>query len=191
MDDPDFEMADDRRQLHHRPSQQCRRSGRTSAPIARTKAAEQQVAPGGVLPRSAGKAGGYWRHGGRLLFGVAGDRRESRHTCLLADKAYDTNEIIVRGSGIRPELGDTSPKATGGKCGTTTRHCTSCGTWWRTAFLDFISVAPSALTRHSKRAASYHAICQLRAVMIWTNPTAILTTPPSTTVALELGSIGP
>ena len=45
--------------------------------IARTKGAEQQVAPGGGLPRNAGKAGGYWRHGGRLLFGVAPDRGSS------------------------------------------------------------------------------------------------------------------
>ena len=51
--------------------------------------------------------------------------------CLLADKAYDTNEIIdtVRGLGIDPVI---PPKRTVGKSGTMTGLCTSCGTWWRT-----------------------------------------------------------
>ena len=56
--------------------------------------------------------------------------------CLLADKAYDTNEIIdtVRGLGIDPVIPPKSnrPKATVGKSGTMTGLCTSCGTWWRT-----------------------------------------------------------
>ena len=51
--------------------------------------------------------------------------------CLLADKAYDTNEIIgaVRELGMEPVI---PPKATGRKNGTMTGRCTSCGTWWRT-----------------------------------------------------------
>ena len=43
---------------------------------------------------------------------------------LLADKAYDTNEIIAAAS----ELGmKYRPKATGGKSGSMTGRCTSCG----------------------------------------------------------------
>ena len=50
---------------------------------------------------------------------------------LLADKAYDTNEIVA--TGPRPggyESGDTAQEGTGRKSGTTTGRCTSCGIWW-------------------------------------------------------------
>ena len=52
--------------------------------------------------------------------------------CLLADKAYDTNEIIatVRELGMDPVI---PPKSNRRESGTMTGRCTSCGTWWRTA----------------------------------------------------------
>ena len=51
--------------------------------------------------------------------------------CLLADKAYDTNEIIAtaRELGMDPVI---PPKVIGESSGTMTRRYTSCGTWWRT-----------------------------------------------------------
>ena len=50
---------------------------------------------------------------------------------LLADKAYDTNEIVAGASvrGMNPVI---PPKSNRRKSGTTTGRCTSCGIWWRT-----------------------------------------------------------
>ena len=50
---------------------------------------------------------------------------------LLADKAYDTNEIVAGASarGMNPVI---PPKSNRKESGTTTGRCTSCGIWWRT-----------------------------------------------------------
>ena len=55
---------------------------------------------------------------------------------LLADKAYDTNEIIAAASELGMEAvippKSNRPRATGRRSGSMTGRCTSCGTWWRT-----------------------------------------------------------
>ena len=54
--------------------------------------------------------------------------------CLLADKAYDTNEIIAtaRGLGMNPVI---PPKSNRREKRDYDQARTSCGTWWRT--VDF------------------------------------------------------
>ena len=85
--------------------------------------------------------------------------------CLLADKAYDTNEIIAT-AGIGNEPSDTAQKQPERKAGLRPgyklRHLVENG------FLDFKQWRGVA-TRYAKRAASYLAICQLRAVISGAN----------------------
>ena len=85
--------------------------------------------------------------------------------CLLADKAYDTNAIIAtaRASGMNPVIPPKSnrrEKRDYDQALYKLRHLVENG------FLDFKQWRGVA-TRYAKRAASYLAICQLRAVMIW------------------------
>ncbi len=85
--------------------------------------------------------------------------------CLLADRAYDTNEIIdtVRGLGIDPVIPPKSnrrEKRDYDRALYKLRHLVENG------FLEFKQWRGVA-TRYPKRTASYLAICQLRAVMIW------------------------
>ena len=85
--------------------------------------------------------------------------------CLLADKAYDTNEIIAtaRASGMNPVIPPKSnrrEKRDYDQALYKLRHLVENG------FLDFKQWRGVA-TRYAKRAVSYLAICQLRAVMIW------------------------
>ena len=90
MDDPDFEWLVDASYIKAHPHSAGARGGNHPA----QKGAEQQAAPGGGLPRNAGKAGGDRGYGCRLpqaLSLIEGIEAE----CLLADKAYDTNEIIA------------------------------------------------------------------------------------------------
>ena len=90
--------------------------------------------------------------------------------CLLADKAYDTNEIIdtVRGLGIDPVIPPKSnrPKATVGKKRDYDRALYKLRHLVENGSLEFKQWRGVA-TRYAKRTASYLAICQLRAVMIW------------------------
>ena len=84
---------------------------------------------------------------------------------LLADKAYDTNEIIAeaRKSGMDPVIPpkrNRKEKRDYDQALNRLRHLVENG------FLDFKQWRGVA-TRYAKRAASYLAICQLRAVMIW------------------------
>ena len=84
---------------------------------------------------------------------------------LLADKAYDTNEIIA-GSlklGMEPVIPpkrNRKEKRDYDQALYKLRHLVENG------FLDFKQWRGIA-TRYAKRAASYLAACQLRAVMIW------------------------
>ena len=72
IDDPDFEwLMIDASYIKAHPHSAGAPGGNQS--IARTKGAEQQVAPGVGLPWHAGKAGGDRRHGCRLLPGLASD----------------------------------------------------------------------------------------------------------------------
>ena len=85
--------------------------------------------------------------------------------CLLADKAYDTNEIIAtaRELGmdpvIPPKRNRREPRGYD-QALYRLRHLVENG------FLEFKQWRGVA-TRYAKRAASYLAICQLRAVMVW------------------------
>ena len=93
-----------------------------------------------------------------LIEGIAAE-------CLLADKAYDTNEIIAtaRESGMNPVIPPKSnrrEKRDYDRALYKLRHLVENG------FLEFKQWRGVA-TRYAKRAASYLAACQLRAVMIW------------------------
>ncbi len=89
--------------------------------------------------------------------------------CLLADKAYDTNEIIAAATelGMEPVIPPKSnrkEKRDYDRALYRLRHLVENG------FLDFKQWRGVA-TRYAKRTASYLAACQLRAVMIWSgNP---------------------
>ena len=85
--------------------------------------------------------------------------------CLLADKAYDTNEIIatVGELGMDPVIPPKSnrrEKRDYDRALYKLRHLVENG------FLEFKQWRGVA-TRYAKRTASYLAICQLRAVMVW------------------------
>ena len=85
--------------------------------------------------------------------------------CLLADKAYDTNEIVAAASelGMDPVIPPKSnrrEKREYDRALYKLRHLVENG------FLEFKQWRGVA-TRYAKRTASYLAICQLRAVMIW------------------------
>ncbi len=86
--------------------------------------------------------------------------------CLLADKAYDTNEIIAAATelGMEPVIPPKSnrkEKRDYDRALYRLRHLVENG------FLDFKQWRGVA-TRYARRTASYLAACQLRAVMIWT-----------------------
>ncbi len=85
--------------------------------------------------------------------------------CLLADKAYDTNEIIAAATelGMEPVIPPKSnrkEKRDYDRALYRLRHLVENG------FLDFKQWRGVA-TRYARRTASYLAACQLRAVMIW------------------------
>ena len=85
--------------------------------------------------------------------------------CLLADKAYDTNEIIatVQELGMDPVIPPKSnrrEKRDYDRALYKLRHLVENG------FLEFKQWRGVA-TRYAKTTASYLAACQLRAVMIW------------------------
>ena len=85
--------------------------------------------------------------------------------CLLADKAYDTNEIIdtVRELGMEPVI---PPKSNRKEQRDYDRALYRLRHLVENGFLEFKQWRGVA-TRYAKRAASYLAACQLRAVMIW------------------------
>ena len=85
--------------------------------------------------------------------------------CLLADKAYDTNEIIVtaRELGMDPVIPPKSNRREQRDYDQAIyklRHLVENG------FLEFKQWRGVA-TRYAKRTASYLAACQLRAMMVW------------------------
>ena len=88
--------------------------------------------------------------------------------CLLADKAYDTNEIIageiiagaLEMNPVIPSKSNRREPRDYDRALYQLRHLVENG------FLDFKQWRGVA-TRYAKRTASFLAICQLRAVMIW------------------------
>ena len=85
--------------------------------------------------------------------------------CLLADRAYDTNEIIAAATelGMNPVVPPKSnrkEKRGYDRALYQLRHLVENG------FLEFKQWRGIA-TRYAKRTASYLAACHLRAVMIW------------------------
>ena len=86
--------------------------------------------------------------------------------CLLADKAYDTNEILVAASkkgmeAVIPPKSNRKEKREYDRALYKLRHLVENG------FLEFKQWRGIA-TRYAKRSASYLAACQLRAAIIWT-----------------------
>ena len=84
---------------------------------------------------------------------------------LLADKAYDTNEIIAAATELGmdpviPPKSNRKEKRDYDRALYKLRHLVENG------FLEFKQWREIA-TRYAKRTASYLAACQLRAVMIW------------------------
>ena len=89
----------------------------------------------------------------------------SEAECLLADKAYDTNAIIatLQELGMDPVIPPKSnrrEKRDYDRALYKLRHLVENG------FLEFKQWRGVA-TRYAKKTASYWAICQLRAVMVW------------------------
>ena len=85
--------------------------------------------------------------------------------CLLPDKAYDTNEIIatvreLRMDPVIPPKSNRREKRNYDRALYKLRYLVENG------FLEFKQWRGVA-TRYAKRTASYLAICQLRAVMVW------------------------
>ncbi len=95
--------------------------------------------------------------------------------CLLADKAYDTNEIIAAAQrmGIDPVI---PPKSNRKKKREYDRALYQLRHLVENGFLEFKQWRGVA-TRYAKKAASHLAACQLRAVMNLEQ--TLLTTPPS------------
>ena len=91
---------------------------------------------------------------------------------LLADKAYDTNEIIAaaRELGMDPLI---PPKKNGREKRDYDQVLYRLRHLVENDFLDFKQWRGvqwrGVATRYAKKAASYLAICRLRAVMIWSN----------------------
>ena len=85
--------------------------------------------------------------------------------CLLADKAYDTNEIIgaVRELGMEPVI---PPKSNRKEKRDYDRALYKLRHLVENVFLEFKQWRGIA-TRYAKKTASYLAACQVRAVMIW------------------------
>ena len=85
---------------------------------------------------------------------------------LLADKAYDTNEIIAAATelGMEPVI---PPKSNRKEQREYDRALYKLRHLVENGFLDFKQWRGIA-TRYAKRASSYLAACQLRAAMIWT-----------------------
>ena len=86
--------------------------------------------------------------------------------CLLADKAYDTNEIVAAASelGMNPVIPPKSnrrEKREYDRALYQLRHLVENG------FLDFKQWRGVA-TRYAKNSLSYLAVCQIRAMVIWT-----------------------
>ena len=94
-----------------------------------------------------------------LIEGIAAE-------CLLADKAYDTNEIIAAAMelGMEPVI---PPKSNRKEQREYDRALYKIRHLVENGFLDFKQWRGIA-TRYAKRQASYPAACQLRAAMIWT-----------------------
>ena len=86
--------------------------------------------------------------------------------CLLADKAYDTNEIIAAAMelGMDPVI---PPRSNRKDQREYDRALCKLGHLVENGSLHFKQWSGIA-TRYAKRTASYLAACQLRAAMIWT-----------------------
>ena len=85
--------------------------------------------------------------------------------CLLADRPYDTNEIIAANTKLGmnpvvPAVNNRKEKRNYDRALYKLRHLVENG------FLEFKQWRMIA-TRYAKRTASYPAVCQLRVVMIW------------------------
>ena len=98
-------MADDRRQLHQGPSPQCRRSGRKSGYCPHQRGLNSKLhlaVDSHGMPVRLAVTGGTVADCSLALPLIEGIEAE----CLLADKAYDTNEIIAtaRASGMNPVI---------------------------------------------------------------------------------------
>jgi len=85
--------------------------------------------------------------------------------CLLADKAYDTNEIIAAAAelGMDPVI---PPKSNWKEKWDYDRALYKLRHLVENGFLEFKQWRGIA-THYAKRTASYLVTCQLRAVMIW------------------------
>ena len=85
--------------------------------------------------------------------------------CLLADKAYDTNEIIAAATelGMNPVI---PPKSNRKEKRDYDRALYKLRHLVENSFLE-LKQWRGVATRYAKRTASYLAICQLRAVMVW------------------------
>ena len=94
-----------------------------------------------------------------LIEGIAAE-------CLLADKAYDTNAIVAAASelGMNPVI---PPKSNRREPREYDRALYKLRHLVENGFLDFKQWRGVA-TRYAKNSLSYLAVCQIRAMVIWT-----------------------
>ena len=163
IDDPDFEWLMIR-QLYQGPCPQRRRPGRKSVHCPHKRGLNSKLhlaVDSHGMPVRLAVTEGTFGDCSQALPLIEGIEAE----CLLADKAYDTNEIIatVRELGMDPVIPPKSnrrEKRDYDRALYKLRHLVENG------FLEFKQWRGVA-TRYAKRTASYLTICQLRAVMIW------------------------
>ena len=86
---------------------------------------------------------------------------------LLADKAYDTNEIVAGASATGDESGDTAQEQPEGKAGLRP-GAVQVAAFGGERFPGRSSSGGDLATRYAKNSLSYLAICQIRAMAIWT-----------------------
>ena len=83
---------------------------------------------------------------------------------LAADRGYDTNAVLAKAKGAEPVI---PPKSNRKEPQEYVRDLYKLRHLVENAFLSFNQWRGVA-TRHAKRAASFLAICQIRALVIWT-----------------------
>ena len=142
-------MADDRRQLHQGPSPQCRRSGRKSGYCPHQRGLNSKLhlaVDSHGMPVRLAVTGGTVADCSLALPLIEGIEAE----CLLADKAYDTNEIIAtaRASGMNPVI---PPKSNRREKRDYDQALYKLRHWWRTD--SGLQAVAGVATRYAKRAA--------------------------------------
>ena len=168
IDDPDFEwLMIDASYINVDPHGAGARGGNQA--MDRTKGAEQQIASGrGCSSARCGPVRlvlteGTWADCTQAQPPIARQRRTAQY--LLADKGHDTNAIVAEAvaRGMEPVI---PPRSHRKEPRYYDRDLYRLRHLVENAFLNFKQWRGMA-TRYAKRAASFLAICQIRALALW------------------------